>query len=186
MSEKTSEESLLKNWSEAQQKLLTDWLDTLRKLGGTSALELWSKTVDAWQASVKETADARAEWTRQWTEKLAHTKGTPEEMRELARQGREELQHWAEAERDLWQGWFNIVRGINFKPEQGAGAHLRNDLVQFWQDSAHKMIDAQAAFIRRLTGGGTTAAKTHGSPAEKKHDSPAAKTHDGVAAKKHE
>src|SRR2546422_6476466 len=106
MSDKKSDENLLTTWSEAQQKLLTDWLETLRKLGGTPTLELWTKTIDAWQSSVKQTIDARAEWARQWTETLATTRGTPEELRELARQGREQLQHWTEAERDLWQSWF--------------------------------------------------------------------------------
>src|SRR3989442_3755083 len=156
MSDKKSDESLLKTWAETQQKLLTDWLDTLRRFGGTRTLELWRKTVDAWQSSVKETVDARAEFTRQLTETLANAKGTPEELRELAREGREQLQHWTEAERDLWQSWFNAVREINFQPEPGAQAG--RDLVQLWQDSAHKMIDAQATLVRRWTGGifGTT------------------------------
>ncbi len=153
MSDKKSDENLLKTWAESQQKLLTDWLESLRRLGGTPTLELWTKTVEAWQSAVKETADARAEWTQQWTEKLANAKGTPEEIRDLARQGREQLQHWAEAERDLWQGWFNIAKNINFRPEQEAVAQLGKDLVQLWQDSAHKMIDTQAALVRRWTGG---------------------------------
>jgi hypothetical protein len=109
--------------------------------------------VDAWQASVKETLDARVQWTHDWTEMLAHAKGTPEELRELSRQGREQLQHWADAEREMWKGWFDIVREINFRPEPGASAQAGRDLVQFWQDSAHKMIDAQAAMVRRWTTG---------------------------------
>ena len=159
MSDKKSDENSLTTWSEAQQKLLTDWLDTLRKLGGTPTLELWTKTVDAWQSSVKETVDARAEFTRQLIETLANAKGTPEELRELAREEREQLQHWTEAERDLWQGWFNVAREINFRPEPGAGAQAGKDLTQLWQDSAHKMIDAQAALIRRWTGGTTRTRK---------------------------
>jgi hypothetical protein len=161
MSSKNTNESLMKTWAETQQKLLTDWLDTLRKLGGTPTLELWTKTVDAWQSSVHETLDARTEWTRQWTETLANAKGTPEELRELAHKGREQLQNWGEAERELWQGWFNIVRDINFRPEPGAGAQAGRDLVQLWQDSAHKMIDAQASLVRRWTGG-TSATKKQG------------------------
>ena len=159
MSDKNTNESMLKIWSETQQKLLTDWLDALRKLGGTPTLELWTKTVDAWQSSVKETMDARAEFTRQLTETLANAKGTPEELRELAREGREQLQHWAEAERELWQGWFNIVREINFRPEPGTGSQAGSDLVQLWQESAHKMIDAQASVVRRWTGGTAKAKK---------------------------
>src|SRR5256885_9402207 len=133
MSDKKTNENLLKTWAETQQKLLTDWLDTLRKLGGTPTLELWTKTVDAWQSSVQETLDARAEWTRQWTETLANAKGTPEELRELARKGREQLQNRAESQRELWQAWFNIVKGNNFSPAPGAGAHPGRDLVQLCQ-----------------------------------------------------
>ena len=161
MSDKKTEEGLLKTWAESQQKLLTDWLETLRRLGGTPALELWTKTIDAWQSSVKETIDARAEWARQWTETLANANGTPEEIRKLAQEGREQLQHWTEAERDLWQGWFSAVREINFRPEPGAGAQAGRDLVQLWQESAHKMIDAQANLVRRWTGG-ATGTKKHG------------------------
>jgi uncharacterized protein with von Willebrand factor type A (vWA) domain len=153
MSDKQTHESMLKTWSETQQKLLTNWLDTLRKLGGAPTLELWTKTIDAWQASVKETVDARAEFARQWAETLANARGTPEEFRELARKEREEMQQWTEAERELWKGWFNVVRHINFRPEPGAGAKAERNLVDLWQESAHKMIDAQAALVRRWTGG---------------------------------
>jgi hypothetical protein len=159
MSDKNTNESLLKTWAESQQKLLTDWLDALRRLGGTPTMELWTKTMDAWQSSVKETLDARAELTHQWTEALANAKGTPEELRELAREGREQLQNWAEAERELWQGWFKIARDINFRPEPGTGTHVGKEFVQLWQDSAHKMIDAQAALVQRWTGGTTRTKK---------------------------
>ena len=153
MSEKNTGENVMKNWGETQQKLLTDWLDTLRRLGGAPTLELWRKTVDTWQTSVKETLDAQTEWTRQWTDALAKAKGTPEELRELAKEGREQLQRWTEAERDLWQGWFNAIREINFRPEPGAKAG--EDLIQIWQDTANRMINTQADLMRRWTGGVT-------------------------------
>src|SRR5215469_6390772 len=155
MSEKNTKENLMKTWADAQQRLLTDWLDTLRKLGGTPTLELWRKTVDTWQTAVRETLDAQTEWTQQWTETLANAKGTPEELRALAQEGSEQLRHWTEAERDLWQSWFNAVREINFRPEPGAGGQTGGDLVQLWQDTAHKMIDTQANLVRRWTEGVT-------------------------------
>ena len=153
MSNTNANESLLKNWAESQQKLLTDWLNTLRKFGGTPTLELWKTTVDAWQNSVQETLDAQTKWTHQWIEVLSNAKGTPEELQGLVRQGREQLQQWTEAERDLWQRWFDIVREINFKPEVGDRQQAGNDLLQLWQDNAYKMIDAQANIVRRWTTG---------------------------------
>jgi len=155
MSESKSTESLIKTWAETQQKLLTNWLDTVRRFSGAPGPELWTKTVEAWQASVKETLDAQAEWTREWTETLANTKGTPEELRELARQGRDLFQRWTDAERQLWQGWFNVVKDINLRLEPAAGAKAGTDMIQLWQDSAHKMIDTQTDLVRRWTSGFT-------------------------------
>src|SRR2546423_4359878 len=159
MRDKNTYESLMKTWAQSQQKLLADWSDALRELGGHPAMGRWTKTMDAWQSSVKGTLDARAALTHQWTEALANAKGTPEELRELAREGREQLQHWAEAERELWQGWFKIARDIHFRPEPGTGANVSKEFVQLWQDSAHKMIDAQAELLRRWTAGTTRTMK---------------------------
>ena len=149
MSESKSTESLIKKWAETQQKLLTNWLDTMRRSGGAPGPELWTKTVEAWQASVKETLDAQAQWTREWTETLAHSKGTPEELQELARQGRDLFQRWTDAERQIWQSWFNIVRDINFRPEPGTSPQAA--MIQLWQESAHKMIETQAALVQHWT-----------------------------------
>ena len=157
MSNENAKEGLFQTWASAQQTLLTNWLNTLRRFSGTPTLELWTKTVDAWQASVKETLAAQTKWNHEWTQALEHAQGTPEELRALARDGREQLQHWTQAERELWQDCFDAVRKINFRPEPGAAAQTGRDLVQLWQDSANKMIDAQAAVVRRLTGGNSEA-----------------------------
>src|SRR6185437_1659334 len=119
MSQGTSSENLINTWVQAQQKLLTNWLDTVKRYSGTHSPDLWTSTVDAWQTSVKQTLDAQEEWMRQWTETLANTQGTPQELQALARQGREQLQRWIDVQRQLWQSWFKIVKDINFKVETG-------------------------------------------------------------------
>ena len=153
MAQKNAGEQLVKTWAEAQQQLLTDWLTMVRSNSGTPTLELWTKTMDAWQASVKDTLDTQTKWTHEWTERLANAKGTPEELRELAEQGREQLQRWTDTERQIWQGWFEIVRSINTRLVSGASAASGNDLVQLWQESAHKMIDTQSSLVRLWTSG---------------------------------
>ena len=138
------------------------------------ALELWTKTVDAWQSSVKDTADARAEWTRQWTDTLANAKGTPEELRELARKGREEMQHWAEAERELWQGWFEHREKHQLQTEPGAGRRRPRTWCNSGKTSAHEMIDTQASLVRRWTGASLERrgiARNHGSKVGLAHTS---------------
>src|SRR5205807_2073333 len=124
MSESKSSESLINTWAQTQQKLLTNWLDTMQRFSGTASPELWTKTVEAWQASVKQTLDAQEQRLR-----------------------------WIDAERQLWQSWFNIVRDINFKVEPGTGAQAGSNLLQLWQESARKMIETQTALARQWTSG---------------------------------
>ena len=153
MSTNIVDESLLKNWANSQQKLLTNWLETARNFGGRPTLEFWRTTIDAWQSAVKQTADAQTEWTHHLIDVLSTAKGTPEELQGLVRQGTEQLQQWTEAERELWQNWFNVVREINVMPQTEERQPIGNDLVQLWQDSAYKLLDAQARFVRRWTTG---------------------------------
>jgi len=153
MSESKSSESLINTWAQTQQKLLTNWLDTMQRFSGTASPELWTKTVEAWQASVKQTLDAQEEWIRRWTETLANTKGVSQELLDLARQGQEQQLRWIDAERQLWESWFNIVRDINFKVEPGTGEQAGSNLLQLWQESARKMIETQTALARQWTSG---------------------------------
>jgi hypothetical protein len=155
VSENNPSESLINTWAQTQQKLLTNWLDTMQRFSGTASPELWTKTVDAWQASVKQTLDTQEEWIRQWTVTLANTKGVPQELQDLARQGQEQLQRWIEVERQLWQNWFNIVKDINFKVEPGTSVQAGSNLLQLWQETAQKMIEAQTGLARQWTSGFT-------------------------------
>jgi hypothetical protein len=155
MSQGTSSENLINTWAQAQQKLLTNWLDTVKRYSGAQSPDLWTSTVDAWQTSVKQTLDAQEEWMREWTKTLANTQGTPQELQALARQGREQLQRWIDAERQLWQSWFNIVKGINFKVDTGMGAQPGSNLLQLWQETTQKMIESQAGLARQWMSGFT-------------------------------
>lgn len=143
--------NLLKMWADTQQKLLTNWLDTVRRFGGTPSMEVWRQTVEAWEKSVKETLDAQAQWSRDWTATLNSARGTPEELSGLIQQGQEQLQRWIVVQQQLWQGWFDIVKSINLAMEPGTGAQAGQNLLQIWQDATYKMINAQTTLVRQWT-----------------------------------
>jgi hypothetical protein len=155
MSQGTSGENLINTWAQAQQKLLTNWLDTVKRYSGAQGPDLWKSTVDAWQTSVQQTLDAQEEWMRQWTKTLVNTQGTPGELQALAREGRDQLQRWIDTERELWQSWFKIVKDINFKVDTGMGAQPAGNLLQLWQETTQKMIETQAGLARQWMSGFT-------------------------------
>ena len=159
MDESIPGEKLVKAWVATQRKLLTNWIDML---GGAAAdapgLSVWQQTVEAWQNSVKQTLDSQAQWIGEWVESLSSFQGPPEELRERARQGQDVLQRWTEAQQQLWQGWFDMVR--NFVPGAGSGSasgaasqagQASRGMITLWSDTARKLIETQAEWVRRLT-----------------------------------
>ena len=153
MDESRPSANLIKMWADTQQRLLTNWFDTMRGLGATPSLAAWHQTVEAWQKSVKETLDVQAEWTRNWTEALASAKGSPEELARLLEQGKEQMQRWIDTERQIWQIWFDIVKDINFTMEPRTGVQAGKNLVQVWQDAVSKMMAMQSSLVRQWTAG---------------------------------
>lgn len=138
--------NLIKMWADTQQLLLTNWFDTMRGLGGAPSLATWHQTVETWQKSVEETLAVRAEWARNWTERMNNAKGSPEELRSILEQGQEQMQRWIDTERQTWQVWFDVVKDINFAMKPEAGAQAGKNLVQVWQDAMSKMRNMQSSF----------------------------------------
>src|SRR2546430_14011208 len=96
MGEKTSEESLLKTWSEAQQRVLAGWLDLVQGTEGLSRMRAWNETVKAWQTAVQETLDAQARWLRDWTGRVQVTSGSPTDLRKNVQQAQMLLLRWTD------------------------------------------------------------------------------------------
>jgi small-conductance mechanosensitive channel len=156
MDESIPGEKLVKAWVATQRTLLTNWIDTLGgATPGAPGMGVWQQTVESWQSSVKQTLDAQATWMRDWTESLATFQGTPDELRDRARQGQEVMRRWTEAQQQLWQGWFEMAR--NFAPGvstgAGTGAQAGQHVVELWTDTARKLMETQAEWVQRFTTG---------------------------------
>ena len=149
MGEKTSEESLLKTWSEAQQKVLAGWLDLVQGTEGPSRMRAWNETVKAWQTVVQETLDAQAKWLRDWTGRVQVTSGSPTDLRKNVQQAQVLLLRWTEAQQQLWQGWFHLVQHLG--PLLEAGSQADEHLLSSLQESGQAIIDAQTEWVRRWT-----------------------------------
>src|SRR5438876_2937657 len=149
MGEKTSEESLLKTWSEAQQRVLAGWLDLVQGTEGPSRMRAWNETVKAWQTVVQETLDAQAKWLRDWTGRVQVTSGSPTDLRKNVQQAQVLLLRWTEAQQHLWQDWFHLVQRLGplLEPGSQADEHLLHTL----RESGQAIVDAQTEWVQRQT-----------------------------------
>jgi len=149
MGEKTSEESLLKTWSEAQQRVLAGWLDLVQGTEGLSRMRAWNETVKAWQTAVQETLDAQARWLRDWTRRVQVTSGSPTELRKNVQQAQVLLLRWTEAQQHLWQGWFHLIQQLG--PLLESDYQVDKHLLSRLQESAQAMINVQSEWVRLWT-----------------------------------
>jgi len=149
MGEKNSEESLLKTWSEAQQRVLAGWLDLVQGTEGPSRMTAWNETVKAWQTAVQETLDAQVRWLRDWTGRVQVTSGSPTDLRKNVQQAQILLLRWTEAQQHLWQGWFDLVQHL--APLLEAGSQADGHLLHTLRESGQAIINAQTEWVRSLT-----------------------------------
>ena len=151
MSEKSSEETLMTTWADAQQKMLVGWLDLLQGTEQPSRKMVWSETVKAWQSTVQETLDTQARWLRDWTGRVQVTSGSPTELRKNVQQAQVLLLRWTEAQQHLWQGWFQLVQQLG--PLLEAGSQADEHLLSNLQESGWAIINAQTEWVQHwITG----------------------------------
>jgi hypothetical protein len=159
MSANPSGEQMIKAWAESQRQLLTNWMDKVRAGGGAPDTKIWNETVDSWRTAVMNTLDTQATWTRTWIDSMAKTPGAPDEMRALLREGQDNFQHWIDAQRQLWQNWFDVMRETTKGAARGkASADQPGEgLVDMWSSTTRSLLDAQTEWVRRWSdafGGG--------------------------------
>lgn len=139
----------IKTWTETQQKMWDGWLKTVgQSAAPTQATEVWQNAVETWEGAVKNTLEAQSEWTRMWVESLTESSNVPKEVTEWAKQAQEMSQRWSDAQQQLWQSWFEIIRKIDPAKMGGAWDKEAQKLFQTWQESTQKLMEAQLKWAK--------------------------------------
>jgi hypothetical protein len=145
-------EDLFKTWTDAQTKMWSDWLKTMQGFGKSQSSQVWEKSVDAWDESIKKILDAQADWTERWADSFTTAKGAPKEMVEWSKQGQEMIKHLTDTQKMLWTNWFAIVRkldpaalGVNW----GDGQTFQKS----WQQAIQKGLSTQEEWVRQWGAG---------------------------------
>jgi hypothetical protein len=138
-------EDMVKTWAETQKKVWDSWLKAVQQPSSQAQTgEMWQKTIDTWEETVKHTLETQSEWFQTWVQGL-DTLDTevPKEVQVWAKQAQEMMKRWTEAQEQLWQGWFKLVKEAGLVKMPGGWEEESQKLFQFWQESTKKMIDAQ-------------------------------------------
>ncbi len=138
-------EEMMKTWTETQKKMWDNWLETVQKgANQDQAAEMWQKTVDTWEQTVKNTFEAQNEWMKMWADSFDAKSDVPKEVTEWFNQSQEMANRWSETQQQLWQGWFDLVKKADATKMAGAWGEEGQKAFGAWQESAQKVMDAQA------------------------------------------
>ena len=136
-------EEMLKGWMGTQKKMWDQWLDTLQKVAPQSqANEIWKKTVETWAETVHNALEAQREWIKMWVENIPSVAGQAKEIADWAQQAREMNNRWLDVQQQLWANWFDLIKK-NEPKTAGSWDKEGQKMVQAWQESVEKMLEAQ-------------------------------------------
>jgi len=146
-------QEIFNTWMDTQKKMWDEWFKATQGFGKAQGTEAWKKTVEAWEESLKKTLFAQIEWTTMWSESFGTVSGAPKEMVEWARQGQDMMKRWAEAQMQLWVGWFEIMKKLDPSTPGGGWQRESEKVVLIWQEAVKKAVDGQVEWGRVWTAG---------------------------------
>ncbi|NJK80511.1 MAG: hypothetical protein HC876_19360 [Chloroflexaceae bacterium] len=147
---------MVKMWSDSQQKMWENWLGAMRGMTMTSPTanrEMWEKSVDVWQDSIQMALDTQVTWTQFWADSIVTVSGNSQQVNDWSSQTLEMSRQWTARQKELWTEWFKALKTADmatmmktFSPDE------MMKMMQTWQESAQKMMEAQMEMARTITG----------------------------------
>lgn len=144
-------QEMFNSWANVQMKTWESWLKAIQNSDKFEPQQLWEKTIDAWQESVKGTLEAQVEGSRIWAESFNNIEGTPEGTAEWAKQIQEMTKNWTDMQQKVWDNWFDVVKkaepskfGVNWNAEGP-------NMLKSWQDMAQKAMETQTEWVKSIT-----------------------------------
>jgi hypothetical protein len=146
-------EEMTKSWFDAQKKLWDNWLVPGQKFEKGQVAEMWNKSIDTWEEAVKNVLNVQKEWTRLWADNFKAVEGMPKEAIEWIQQGQEMTKQWNEAQQQLWDSWFTLLKKVEPSQVQLTGdlSEESQKMFKTWQEATQKVMGAQAEWAKNWT-----------------------------------
>jgi hypothetical protein len=142
-------QDMFKTWTDVQRKTWEGWFDTVKNFDPAQPSQIWAKTVDAWQESIKNTLSAQVEGSRIWAENIGSIKGAPKETAAWAQQIQETTVRWTDMQQQMWDNWFEVMRKTDPSKYVGKWDTEGQTFFKSWQDMMQKSMDVQADWTRQ-------------------------------------
>ena len=145
-------------WADMQKQIWDRWLESLGQGKGVSASAMWANGLEHWKESVDRTLDYQKQSLETWAKSLEDNENTPPEMKQWAREGVSMVEGWVDAERKLWDQWFDLMSGSTGEPKDPMQVSAEQ-----WRQFGERMLQMQSEFASAWTGAAKGAGRSGGS-----------------------
>ena len=109
--------AMFKTWSDAQQRLWENISKALPSFKPPEDLNLPKETymqhLAAWESAVEQALAMQKAWLEEWSASVLSEQDAPAGLAQWSQQVEEVMQGWLEAQTQLWNDWFRLLRDEN-------------------------------------------------------------------------
>lgn len=154
-----------RTWVKQQQRVMTDWLESLQSPGADASPAGWRKAADVMEKQVTSALDTQKRSLIAVTENIEGMEGAPEAFTQAMSQLEEGIELWADIQHRLWKVWFDMLRATAPVPQTPGEA-----MVESWQDMVKQSMAIQEQWLSNWSSskgnsGATAARKSTGQSA---------------------
>lgn len=136
-----------RSWVEQQQKMMSDWLESLQNAGGGASPANWRKAADMMEKQVNSALDTQKDSLMAIAANMENVEGAPDAFSQGVQQLEQGIDLWAEVQHRLWKVWFDMLRATSPVPQTPGEAVLES-----WQDMVRKSMSIQEQWLSSWTG----------------------------------
>ena len=136
-----------RTWVEQQQKVMSEWLESLQHAGSDASPASWRKAADVMEKQVNSALDTQKQSLMAIAENIENVEGVPDAFSQAVNQLEKGIELWSEVQHRLWKVWFDMLRATSPVPQTPGEAMLEN-----WQDMVRKSMSIQEQWLSNWTG----------------------------------
>ena len=145
-------DDMLQAVTDTQKKFWGIWAEAAEQQAGQAQLaETWRKAVDTWEAAVKNGLETQQAVTQSLGDSASAVPGIPRDLLDWAAQTQALSARWTEAQSEMWESWFGMVRKAVPVKMLGTIDEENQKLFAAWQESVEKVGAAQLAWAQMWT-----------------------------------
>jgi gas vesicle protein len=146
----TQSQDLFKSWMDMQMKTWDSWFKSMQETEKMDPTQMWVKSIEAWQATIKNTLSAQVEGSRIWAESVSSLQGAPDVTGDWAKQVQGMAKNWTELQQQMWDNWFEAIKNADPAELMNQWNVDGSPLMTGWQEMTQKITEAQSEWTKNF------------------------------------